>query len=394
MNTPEINTVNVSDELIQARKLLEAFKKTLGGNGENSPKLKPELAFSHYEYSEINAVNVSDELIQASKLLEAFKKANKGLKKTLGATVSSHPYKLSLEKRIADCNAFIGQYLTANPNLETPQVSGSPNDGPTNGLVRFTTHCFRRGGAQYRFLWADRKWSLKAVKWWGGWSSNENVGTLMRYLLDELMVYEEGFSDIMMDDRVINRHETFMGEDERVPVSKADLLKFEDSILMKIRGMIAGVPAPPIPASTSAANASIRPPGNGIPATRAETPVLSPASPTNDHITPSPYVPQPSRIPETKTLDDALTYWEHGAPQKGLDVPLKEWATLFKSSEYASEAVKLGNIRFGCEEFRVHCNGDFAAFEEKFPGMQRKFTMLMKAVRAERKLRGGGKDSQ
>ncbi|KAJ7752962.1 hypothetical protein B0H16DRAFT_1317167 [Mycena metata] len=65
---------------------------------------------------------------------------------------------------------------------------------------KFTTHCFRRGGAQYRFLWADRKWSLKAVKWWGGWSSNENmsmnsqldifrmlirtkVGTLMRYLL-------------------------------------------------------------------------------------------------------------------------------------------------------------------------------------------------------------------
>ncbi|KAF7364523.1 hypothetical protein MVEN_00321300 [Mycena venus] len=101
---------------------------------------------------------------------------------------------------------------------------------------RFTTHCFRRGGAQYRFLWADRKWSLKAVKWWGGWSSNENVGTLMRYLLDELMAYEEGFSDIMMDDRVIDRHETFMGEDERVPVSKADLLKFEDSILTKIRG--------------------------------------------------------------------------------------------------------------------------------------------------------------
>ncbi len=40
---------------------------------------------------------------------------------------------------------------------------------------RFTTHCFRRGGAQYRFMWAKRKWSLKAVKWWGGWSSNDNV---------------------------------------------------------------------------------------------------------------------------------------------------------------------------------------------------------------------------
>jgi hypothetical protein len=43
---------------------------------------------------------------------------------------------------------------------------------------RFTTHCFRRGGAQYRFMWAKRRWSLKAVKWWGGWSSSENVSHL------------------------------------------------------------------------------------------------------------------------------------------------------------------------------------------------------------------------
>ncbi|KAJ7764053.1 hypothetical protein DFH07DRAFT_738600, partial [Mycena maculata] len=40
---------------------------------------------------------------------------------------------------------------------------------------QLTTHCFGRGGARYRFLWAERKLSLKAVKWWGGWSSNENV---------------------------------------------------------------------------------------------------------------------------------------------------------------------------------------------------------------------------
>ncbi|KAJ7859386.1 hypothetical protein B0H13DRAFT_2570585 [Mycena leptocephala] len=111
---------------------------------------------------------------------------------------------------------------------------------------KFTTHCFRRGGAQYRFLWAERKWSLKAVKWWGGWSSNENVGTLMRYLLDELMAYEEGFSDIMMDDRVIDRHETFMGEDETAPVSKADLTEFEDRILAQIQGLISRAPSSPV----------------------------------------------------------------------------------------------------------------------------------------------------
>lgn len=43
---------------------------------------------------------------------------------------------------------------------------------------KFTTHGFRRRGAQYRFMWAKRKWSLKAVKWWGSWSFNENVCSL------------------------------------------------------------------------------------------------------------------------------------------------------------------------------------------------------------------------
>jgi hypothetical protein len=122
---------------------------------------------------------------------------------------------------------------------------------------KFTTHCFRRGGAQYRFMWAHRKWSLKAVKWWGGWSSSENVSpscslpylhylsfffqisTIMRYLLDELMAYEEGFSDIMMGDRASDRHETFMGSvDPSAAVSKGDLLVFEKNLLLQVRELL------------------------------------------------------------------------------------------------------------------------------------------------------------
>lgn len=53
------------------------------------------------------------------------------------------------------------------------QSAGLYKDRATN--VKFTTHCFRRGGAQYRFMFAEQKWSLKAIKWWGGWSENERV---------------------------------------------------------------------------------------------------------------------------------------------------------------------------------------------------------------------------
>ncbi|KZP29871.1 hypothetical protein FIBSPDRAFT_718386, partial [Athelia psychrophila] len=43
--------------------------------------------------------------------------------------------------------------------------------------VRYTTHCFRRGGAQYRFMFAPigKRWSLMVIRWWGGWSEGESV---------------------------------------------------------------------------------------------------------------------------------------------------------------------------------------------------------------------------
>jgi hypothetical protein len=67
-------------------------------------------------------------------------------------------------------------------------VDGSGVMAGRNG--KFTTHCFRRGGAQHRFMWADRKWSLKAVKWWGGWSSSENVrASLLAFSLTSFTVF-------------------------------------------------------------------------------------------------------------------------------------------------------------------------------------------------------------
>lgn len=45
------------------------------------------------------------------------------------------------------------------------------------GAERFTTHCFRRGGAQYRFMFAPigSRWTLARIRWWGGWADGECV---------------------------------------------------------------------------------------------------------------------------------------------------------------------------------------------------------------------------
>jgi hypothetical protein len=54
----------------------------------------------------------------------------------------------------------------------------------------------------------------------------------MRYLLDELMAYEEGFSDIMMPGHTPDRHETFMGvQDLSSSPSKTDLLTLEGNLI-------------------------------------------------------------------------------------------------------------------------------------------------------------------
>eukprot|EP00033_Pygsuia_biforma_P002348 GCRY01002597.1.p1 GENE.GCRY01002597.1~~GCRY01002597.1.p1 ORF type:complete len:586 (+),score=67.06 GCRY01002597.1:111-1868(+) len=61
----------------------------------------------------------------------------------------------------------------------------------------FTGHCFRRGGAQFRFIFAKERWSIHAVKWWGGWSPELDMNVILRYLLEEMFEKESGFGDML-----------------------------------------------------------------------------------------------------------------------------------------------------------------------------------------------------
>ena len=53
----------------------------------------------------------------------------------------------------------------------------------------FTTHCLRRGGAQYWFMFAPlgQRWSLSVIRWWGGWSIGEHVSLNLAHLRENLM---------------------------------------------------------------------------------------------------------------------------------------------------------------------------------------------------------------
>jgi hypothetical protein len=61
----------------------------------------------------------------------------------------------------------------------------------------------------------------------------------MRYLLDELMTYEEGFGNMLMSGRAPERHETFMAASNPGDVaSKHDLLMLEVSLVERIQHML------------------------------------------------------------------------------------------------------------------------------------------------------------
>ncbi|KAF8995138.1 hypothetical protein BDZ89DRAFT_1053009 [Hymenopellis radicata] len=97
------------------------------------------------------------------------------------------------------------------------------------GLTRnFTTHSLRRGGAQFRFMWdkVGRRWSLRKVRWWGGWAEGESVDTLMKYLLDSLSKYEENYSDALDPGRA-DRGDVLLGEQKaHAPVTNETFNSF------------------------------------------------------------------------------------------------------------------------------------------------------------------------
>ncbi|KAG6836765.1 hypothetical protein H0H93_003684 [Arthromyces matolae] len=74
-------------------------------------------------------------------------------------------------------NEFLFPYLSSNGVIHLDRAMSLDNVQKminhvttSAGLTKYyTTHCFRRGGAQYRFIHASVRWSLEACRWWGGW---------------------------------------------------------------------------------------------------------------------------------------------------------------------------------------------------------------------------------
>ena len=65
-----------------------------------------------------------------------------------------------------------------------------------DGAEHFTTHCFHRGGAQYRFMLAPvgERWTLARIQWWGGWAQGEHVSCILVYMIHKIINFTVFFS--------------------------------------------------------------------------------------------------------------------------------------------------------------------------------------------------------
>ncbi|RDB18351.1 hypothetical protein Hypma_000596 [Hypsizygus marmoreus] len=287
----------------------------------------------------------------------------------------------------------------------------------------YTTHSFRRGGAQYRFIFAPLgfRWSLNRVRWWGGWAEGESVDTLMKYLMDSLQSYENGHGDALQPVPK-GAEASFMGEhlemqaatggevremkrsvDRRIDEIDQKLDEKMDELVVKITAKFEETHLPSMSLSSSASGVR-----RAKPTVRAARVVSAPyvnrspsvssdeysSGSSDDGSSLSESKPKPLPIPGVKiphlgpganAWKRALKQWEQGDPASGL-LPLKDWPTAYYTN---SMRTVTGTKRRDRELVAIAYNQvgrDEDAFLAAYPEANKSLRSLIRAIRRDRKI--------
>lgn len=138
---------------------------------------------------------------------------------------------------------YIFPYFAANgiPHLDREM---------THDMVQ---NCFRRGGAQYRFMDAPigQRWSICKIRWWGGWAAGEHVDTLIRYLIDSLQSYKTDYSNALCP-LPTEADQSFMGDHIlKRPLNVAEFRVFSTAVMTGLQAIANGTKACPGHKNTS-----------------------------------------------------------------------------------------------------------------------------------------------
>ncbi|KAG1848191.1 hypothetical protein C8R48DRAFT_569353, partial [Suillus tomentosus] len=326
-------------------------------------------------------------------------------------------------------NDFLFPAMSANGVMHPGQpishdtVQKWINESTTGAGIRgnFSTHCFRRGGAQYWFMFAPvgQRWTLAKVRWWGGWADGEHRDTLVRYLLDELHAYETDYSDALSP---ISRgaDASLAGEHALTrPASTEELRMVHASVAADVNSLRNDMRS-----LTSCASRTTTPPYTTQPVRGAPTtaerplsprPIVSPmptmalstsstsrrprvpttASSSQKLPTPGLVIPRVpvahpngTSSPKNKSWKEIVEHWLVGDRDRGLTTPLKDWPKEWYQGANRRFASKYHQRATIALEFINQYESNEARFLAAYPEAELGHTQLLKAVNMARAARG------
>lgn len=232
------------------------------------------------------------------------------------------------------------------------------------------SHCFRRGGAQHRFMHFHDKWSLKAVRWWGRWRDEVGDESILKYLSNSCPNEKYYFGDMLSPDYTEYGQSASEGfAESKLPVTcqvmkitherlRSEVtreLSMTESRLRSefdsLRSMIAEV-------------RHCRSDQQARCSTHSPTLLLDhgnqDASTTNAELLETETsVP---RIPTISSWKQAIQQWDVGDISRGLTIPLSDWTSKMKAadpSKYSQRKLIVAEFEyFGRDENKMEgCHG-------------------------------------
>ncbi|KAJ8520009.1 hypothetical protein ONZ45_g3117 [Pleurotus djamor] len=286
----------------------------------------------------------------------------------------------------------------------------------------YTTHSFRRGGAQFRFMYAPfgSRWSLNKVRWWGGWAVGENVDTLIKYLVDSLQSLESGHHDSLHPIQV-DTSNGFVGEDVLVqPATKAEVREVAAAVNRKVDEALTSVidtvksllNSPPHvvysqtqpleiqnrnitlfrPGGTSAGPPASSP--TPIPPLPATTPAGNPGRASSSQSAPVPIagVVIPDLGHEPGAWRRAVTQWDESNPETGW-VALKDWPEAWYTGTMRTKTgAKRGLRKLIAEEYINEFKRNDTDFVKQYPEANLSLKKLAAAIRNRHNRRRASKN--
>ncbi|KAF6742085.1 hypothetical protein DFP72DRAFT_831578 [Ephemerocybe angulata] len=286
----------------------------------------------------------------------------------------------------------------------------------------YKTHGFRRGGAQYRFMYAplNERWTLARIRWWGGWAAGEKGDTLVKYLIDELFTYDDDHRNALMP----NDHGGTSDLKGRVELSNMssltqndghELLKAVEALSRKVDDLTseAARSAPPDhipllhtasrshhqalryePYPTPSPHSSLHHQESSTAGVQSSFRVALPQRLQGHvHNPPAPgrngrlSVPSISRSPQLAhqawkmVVDD----WD-GVDSKRCPVPLRDWRPEWYIG--TSDAQSYHDRKMIALEFIETFRRDEALFRAAYPESQKGYSALLKAIRRKQQSEG------